>query len=73
MPQFKRGDKVVHLGGVLGEASRNRGKVLTIVDGPYKFVGYAGERYITDRTVDYSNCDEPAQYHANAEYLLLLK
>lgn len=73
MPQFKRGDKVVHLGGALGLDSPNRGKVLTILDGPYEFRGYKGERYIVDKTVSYYNCHEPAQYHTNAEHLLLLK
>lgn len=72
MSQFKQGDKVVHLGGLSGVNSANRGKVLTIIDGPYKIVGYVGERYIVDKACKIHMHDEYV-YHANAEHLLKLK
>lgn len=73
MSKFKAGDKVVHLGGVYGTSSRNRGKVLNILDGPYKIAGWAGSRYIVDRPVFAVASPTATGYHANEEHLLLLK
>ena len=72
MAEFKQGDKVVHLGGRAGLASRNRGKVLTIVDGPYRISGFTGLRYIVDVPV-YLHEDSTQVYHANAANLLKLR
>lgn len=72
MKQYKNGDKVVHLGGVNGTASRNRGVVLTILEGPMKIVGYKGVRYIVDRPMYLAGSPTPNAYHANAEHLLKL-
>lgn len=73
MEQYKNGDKVVHLGGAKGQTSRNRGSVLTILEGPIKIVGYTGVRYIVDRPVYITGHPKPIVYHADAEYLLKLK
>ena len=72
MAEFKQGDKVVHLGGRAGLASRNRGKVLTIVDGPYLIVGFTGVRYIVDAPVHLYQSKSKV-YHANAAHLLQLR
>ncbi|MCA3173538.1 MAG: hypothetical protein ING25_10890 [Burkholderiales bacterium] len=72
MAEFKQGDKVVHLGGRAGLASRNRDKVLTIVDGPYRIAGFTGLRYIVDAPV-YLYQSNQQVYHANAAHLLKLQ
>ncbi|ASJ79307.1 hypothetical protein HOU10_gp31 [Curvibacter phage P26059B] len=74
MEKFKAGDRVVHLGGVLGKASRNHGMELVILEGPMRIAGVAGTRYIVDRPL-YSNrtgVGDPDMYHANEQYLLKL-
>ena len=71
MAEFKQGDKVVHLGGRAGLASRNRSKVFTIVDGPYRIEGFTGLRYIVNKPVYIYNSSTPV-FHANAEHLLKL-
>lgn len=73
MSKFKVGDNVVHLGGVRGELSRNRGKVLTILEGPIKIEGFSGYRYIVDKPLfadDFFN--STSAHHANEQYLLKL-
>jgi hypothetical protein len=74
MAKFKAGDKVVHLGGALGSASRNRGMELIILEGPLRIMGVPGTRYIVDRPIYHtgSNNAEPNMYHANEDYLLKL-
>lgn len=69
---FKHNDKVVHLGGKLGTASKNRGKVLTILEGPLKIAGFSGDRYIVDKPVYKHSSDKATMYHANSAYLLKL-
>lgn len=73
MAQFKAGDKVVHLGATASQASRNRGKVLTILEGPRKIVGFTGVRYIVDKPLFMPNDLTPDLHHADERYLLLLK
>ena len=73
MAEFKRGDKVVHLGGVRGLNSRNRGQVMTILDGPYKIAGYQGPRYIVDAGVYMEYSGDQLVYHANSAHLLQLR
>jgi hypothetical protein len=73
MAEFKRGDKVVHLGGKSGLNSRNRGQVMTIIDGPYSLKGWAGVRYIVDVGVYLEDAGETVHYHANAAHLLHLR
>lgn len=73
MAEFKRGDKVVHLGGVRGLNSRNRGQVMTIVDGPYNIVGYKGTRYIVDVGVYLESKGDAVVYHAGGAHLLHLR
>lgn len=73
MSKFKAGDKVVHLGGDYGNARRNRGLVLTVLDGPYNISGWSGSRYIVDRPVYAVGAPTGADYHADEEHLLLLK
>lgn len=70
---FKAGDKVVHLGGALGEASRNRGTVLTILEGPLTIDGWQGVRYIVDKPMFAEKALTADHYHANGRYLLKLK
>jgi hypothetical protein len=74
MAKFKAGDRVVHLGGVKGTASRNRGKELIILEGPLRISGAAGVRYIVDRPLYSSRTalGEEDMYHANEDYLLRL-
>ena len=74
MAKFKAGDKVVHLGGVIGDASRNRGMELIILEGPMRIAGAAGTRYIVDRPLYSSRTggSGPDMYHANEQYLLKL-
>lgn len=70
---FKSGERVVHLGGVRKELSRNRGMVLTILEGPVRIVGYTGERYIVDQPIFPHGSEHATLYHANAKYLLALR
>lgn len=72
MEEFKPGDVVVHLGGALKERSRNRGRVLTILEGPVRIDGYSGNRYIVDKPIWVRDAGNATVYHANAEYLLKL-
>ena len=73
MEEFKRGDKVVHLGGVRGLNSRNRGQVMTILDGPYNIAGYKGTRYIVDVGVYMEDSGDTLVYHASSAHLLQLR
>ena len=73
MAEFKSGDVVVHLGGVLKERSRNRGMVLTILEGPVRIEGYAGTRYIVDKPIWAQGAENATMYHAKAEYLFRLR
>lgn len=73
MAKFQNGDTVVHLGGVSGLASRNRGVVLTIKDGPLRIYGYSGQRYIVDRPLFMQGGVSATAYHANEQYLLKLR
>lgn len=73
MSKFKAGDKVVHLGGMYGNASRNRGMVLTVLEGPLRISGFSGSRYIVDRPLYVAGALTPAMHHANEDCLLLLK
>jgi hypothetical protein len=73
---FKAGDIVVHTGGTSGIRSRNRGMVLTILEGPLRIVGLRGYRYIVDRPLYLYGQpigESPTMYSANAEYLFKLK
>lgn len=70
MSEFNVGDKVVHVGGRSGSACPNRGLVLTILDGPYKIMGWAGLRYVVDGGV---LVDGKTIRHANAAHLLRLR
>lgn len=73
MAEFKSGDKVVHLGGVLKELSRNRGMVLTILEGPIRMEGYTGWRYIVDLPLWKPGSEHATMYHADAKNLLGLR
>ena len=55
-----------------GLASRNRGKVFTIVDGPYRIAGFNGLRYIVDAPVHLYQ-SKLQVYHADAAHLLQLR
>ena len=73
MSTFVAGDKVVHLGGLRGLSSRNRGVALTIKEGPLRISGYAGVRYIVDRPLYVFGGVSADIYHANEAYLMKLK
>ena len=73
MSTFVAGDKVVHLGGLCGGISRNRGVALTIKEGPLRISGYAGVRYIVDRPIYVAGRVNADIYHADEAYLMKLK